>query len=393
MPSTQQQQMTPQQANALASQLIRANAVEMKQTIFTQTFDPRLQNVINVIPRNVGLIKGYWLEVVATLPNASGSTWTITPLGLSNILQQIVFNDLNNNVRINTAGWHLEIVNSVKARRAYGSVVAPIGSGVVPAEVAFPIGYGANFNVISAPVSIATGSTATCRMVYWVPMAYSDNDLRGAVYSNVVNATQNLQLTFNQAFVTATGVDATLAGYSSAGTASQITSIALNVTQVYLDQLPMGQNGPILPQLDLAVNYELKNTNFPQPTPNQDFTMQYSNFRDFLSTIAVYNNGTNLSDGTDVTYWALRSANFTNIFQLDPTLVALQTRNIIGSDVPYGCYYFSSRNKPISTTSYGNMELVLNASTAGAGAYVLMGYEDFAITNVVTQAGSLAGNA
>lgn len=388
MPAAQQQ-MSPQQANALASQLIRANAVEMKQTIYTQTFDPRTMNIINVQPRNVGLIKGYWLEVVATLPNASGSTWTITPLGLSNILQQIVYNDLNNNVRINTAGWHLEIVNSVKARRAYGSVQLPIGGGAV----AFPVGYGANFNVISAPVTIATGSTATLRMVYWVPMAYSDNDLRGAVYSNVVNATQNIQLTFNAAFVTGTGVDSTLAGYSSAGTASQITSITLNVTQVYLDQLPMGQNGPILPQLDLAVNYELKNTNFPQPTPNQDFTLQYSNFRDFLSTITVYNNGTALSDGTDVNYWALRSANFTNIFQLDPTLIALATRNIIGCDVPKGCYYFSSRNKPISTTSYGNMELVLNASTAGAGAYVLTGYEDFAITNVVTQAGSLAGNA
>lgn len=386
-----QQQASPQQLNAMAGSLIRSNAVEMKQVIYSNTFDPRSNNVINVIPRNVGLIKYFLVEITATLPNASGSAWTRTDFGPANLLSQIVFNDLNNNVRINTAGWHLEMINSVKDRRIYGSALVQ-GTGEDS-----PVGYGSNYNVISTRVAgansttIADGATGTVKMVYQVPMAYNDNDYRGALYANVVNATMNLQLVINNAFVTATGVDSTLSGYSSAGTASQITSCSIIVTQVFMDQIPVGKVGPILPILDLSTIYELKNTTFANITQNQDFPMQYSNFRDFLSTAVIYFNGTNRVAGTDINYWALRSANFTNIFQIDVTLAALFTRQIIGADVPVGSTYFSSRKKPIATTQYGNMELVLNAATAGAGAYVLQGVEDFAMVNTISQAGSLAG--
>jgi hypothetical protein len=54
-------------------------------------------------------------------------------------------------------------------------------------------------------------------MNYFIPLAYSSNDLRGAVYTNVVNATQNLQITINKTpFVLAT--DPTNAVYSGNGT-------------------------------------------------------------------------------------------------------------------------------------------------------------------------------
>jgi len=62
---------------------------------------------------------------------------------------------------------------------------------------------------------------------------------------------------------------------------------------------------------------------------------------------------------------------------------------LINSDLPLGCYYFGSRHRPIATTQYGNMELVLNAITAGATAYCLVGYESFAMVNTISQAGSL----
>ncbi len=391
-PATQQQ-LSPQQLNGIAAQLIKANALPMKQQILTTTFDPRLNPVLNIVPRNVGLILGYWLEMTATLVNDSGATFTVTPFGPANLISRLVYNDLNNNVRINTAGWHLNAVDTAKSRRPYGSALVK-GTGEDS-----PIGYGSNYDVISVKVAganvttIANGETATIKMLYYVPMSYSDDDLRGAVYSNVVNATQNLQLTINNNFVAATGTDGTLSGFTSAGAASLITSVTVICTQSYLDQLPQGNGAPLLPLLDLAHNYELKDTNFPQPTVNQDFTMQYSNFREFLSTIAVYYNGTALVAGTDINYWALRSANLTNIFQITARLAALFTRQIIGCDMPLGTTYFPSRRKPVSTINYGNMELVLNASTAGAGAYVLVGYEDFSVTNTVATAGSLAGNA
>jgi hypothetical protein len=68
------------------------------------------------------------------------------------------------------------------------------------------------------------------------------------------------------------------------------------------------------------------------------------------------------------------------------------TRQHLGVDLPPGCYLFDSRNRPISTTQYGNMELVLNPITAGAGAYELICVEDFAIVQTLSMAGSLAAN-
>ncbi len=62
------------------------------------------------------------------------------------------------------------------------------------------------------------------------------------------------------------------------------------------------------------------------------------------------------------------------------------------ADMPPGTYYFSSREKPISTVQYGNMQLILNAITAGAGAYVSVGFEDFALVNTLNMAGSLAAS-
>jgi hypothetical protein len=64
---------------------------------------------------------------------------------------------------------------------------------------------------------------------------------------------------------------------------------------------------------------------------------------------------------------------------------------MLQKDLPAGCYYFSSRRKPISTTTYGNMQLINNASVAAAQAYGLVGYEDFAMVNTLLNSGSLAG--
>ena len=229
-----------------------------------------------------------------------------------------------------------------------------------------------------------------------MPLAYSEKDLRGAIYANVVNATMQLNLTFNPLPVVANGQDSTLAMYvgdQAGSTALAVISAAtINVYQDYLDQLPAGQNGVILPPLDLATIYELKNTILNSIVANQDFPVQYANFRDFLSTVAIFVNtgaGGIRQVGQDVNYWALQSANFTNIWKRNPDRVAMITRGALQVDPPPGTYYFGSRERPISTQQYGNMELVLNAATAGTGNYMLLGFEDFAMLNNVVNAGSL----
>src|ERR1700761_4692670 len=102
----------------------------------------------------------------------------------------------------------------------------------------------------------------------------------------------NLQLTVNPAPGYVSGGDQMLAMYGTADSAStcQILNTTIQVTQVYMDQLPVDkQSGlPILPQRDLSTIYELKNTTFTQAVPANDFPMQYPNFRDVLSSIVLF---------------------------------------------------------------------------------------------------------
>jgi len=393
------QAMNAAQLNSIARAAINARAVKMCQQIYSNNVVPANTPTITVNPRNVGLVKGFWVKTVATISNGSAVQINLTDFGPANSLSQIQFNDLNNITRIQTPGWHLHFVNSEKARRPFGTAF------VRTTGFDSPVDYGSNWGTqISAPSTIAAAGTGTVVMWYWVPLAYGDSDLRGAVYANVVNATMQLNLSFpgsnGVSVAVASGADSTLALYvgNAAGSvaAVTITNMLVTVYQVYMDQIPSDPKlGLLLPIIDLATIYELKQTVQTAVTAGQDFPYQYANFRDFLSTTAVYvNTGATGARGTgaDINYWALQSANFTNIWKKEPALIALETRNYCGVDFPPGVYYFSTRERPISTNQYGNMQLILNPITAGAGAYQLIGVEDLALRQTLSMAGSLAAS-
>jgi hypothetical protein len=382
----------PRQINMLQRQLVTQNAVEMVQQIFSTTIATpgSTANVLNVTPRNVGLIKRFIIEISGTYTSTGAAA--ATAFGLSNLLSNVTFSDLNNNQRINTTGAHLAMLKQVKTRNTPpGS--EPISTKIDDALVAGEFvssGTAPNFPVIVYPLPSTAG--AAFRAVFEVPLAYSDDDLRGAIYANVVNATMQLQLTLNPNPSPASA-DNTLSVWGTA--TGPITAVTVTVYQVYLDQLPAGDNGVVLPMLDLSTVYELKSTTLTGIVASQDFPIPYANFRDFLSTFTVFNstNATaGLKNGSDVNYWALQSANFTNIFKIDPLLAAQFTREVLESDLPLGTYYFSHRRKPISTLQYGNMQLILNAASVSSTPYVMVFWEDFAMVNALTQAGSLAAS-
>lgn len=374
-PSAQQLQ----QLNMTARQLITSQAILRKNQIYANTVVPANTPVLTIPIQNVGLILGFYVVIAATMATTSG-TGTLTQFGPANLLSQIVFNDLNNNTRIQSPGWFVHLINTFKNRRPYAAAQT---------LSSYPINYGANFPGQMTAASSSTTTAATVYMTYFVPLAYSKFDLRGSIYANVFNATANLQLTINPAPYAASG-DATLAVYS--GAAGTISSLTATVYQVYYDQLPVGQNGaPVLPAIDLGVAYMLNQTAITGMVTGQDFPYTYANFRDFLSTVAVYDNGGTLGTGSDINYWKLLSANFTSIWQLPPSLVALEARNMIGNDPPNGTYYFDTREKPISSYQFGNMQLIMNpAGTVNSGAQLLVGTESFAQINTIVGAASLS---
>lgn len=388
--SPQQQAAKIQQMNMAARQQVLAIAYPMIQSIYAAQL-PAGQQVLNVPPQNVGLIKGFLLKITATITNpGSGSTLlTLTPNGPANLLQNLIFTDLQNYQRINTFGAHLSLLNSLRQGRPFLSST--------PSDS--PMGYGSNWPVIKAPATIATGTTGTVNMYYWIPLAYADNDLTGAIYANVVNATMNLQMTFATAAQAAVlnTADPTLAVYQGAGAVTGVTMAYTNIQiyQSYLDQLPMTNTGPILPSVDLNTMYEIKNTALTALVQNQDMYIPYSNFRHFLSTMVIFDNqlnGVYPAAGSDINYWSLRSANATDLRKTDPFTWTSFARRKFLADPPLPTYLFDSRDKPIYTTQQGNMNLVLNPTLVNAGANLLVGWEMLANIQNLQNAGALASS-
>jgi len=165
---------------------------------------------------------------------------------------------------------------------------------------------------------------------------------------------------------------------------------------VYYDQIPTDQRGnQLLPVVDLSTLYMLTNTTVSGMVSGNDYPIPYANFRSFLSTVVIYDNqvsGVYPAAGTDITYWELQTANFTNIFKYPSWFPGVFARDAIGDDFPLGMYYFDSRKKPINTIQFGNQQLILNPKgTVNTGAAALVGWEMFAITNTLVGAASLAG--
>jgi len=392
------QQMSPakqaaslQQANLAARQMVIRQGFPMLQSIYSNVFQPATQPQFQLAPQNVGLIKGFLIKLTATVtnPNAGSSTLSLTPMGPANLIQRLIFTDLQNYQRINTSGWHLAMLDSVRQGRPFLSSTASDS----------PMGFGSNWAVIKAPATIAANNTGTINMYYWVPLAYSDTDTTGAIYANVVNATMNLQITLATAAqaVVANTADPSLAIYQGAGAVAGVTLTNVNVQvyQSYIDQLPMSQNGPILPSVDLNTMYEIKDTALSAIVQAQDFYVPYSNFRHFLSTSVLFDNqtgGAYPTPGSDVNFFSLRSANATDLRKADPYTWAAMTRRKLQTDTPVPLYYFDTRDKPIYTTQTGNMALVMNASTVNANAALLVGWEMLANVSNLLNASSLSAS-
>lgn len=341
-------------------------------------------SVLTFYLRNVGLVKRLIVRFKATVTAGATSTQNLTKWGLANFISNVTFFDLGNNQRINTTGWHLTAVASAKRRRVFGAAYTSDT----------PFGYGnVNNRAQFAPSSISAAGNSEIDFQLEIPFVKNDVDLRGAIYADVTQATMQVQLTLNPNMFVASTSDPTLAVYQSAGSdLASLSGLTVQMFQNYLDQLPRVANGaPILPQLDLGTAYLLNNTASGLPVANQDNGAAFVNSRTYESvTFAFDNNGTLNINGSDLNYVQLQSANFTNILNLDGRMLALMCRNIIMDDFPAGMYFLSFSHRPVDTNQFGNMQLVINpSSVGGSAAVILYGWEAYGIIGLVNQGGSI----
>jgi len=412
-----QQTITPQQAaeaaakaNTAARNAVLANAIEALQLVANASgLNPATQNVANIAPRNVGLIRGFYVHVATVFTTGITTTLNRTTMGPANLLQLVTFNDLSNQQRINSQGWYLPYLDTQRRRnQSFSAELATGVPGSAASGVDTPLGFSANFTsnlalaatntpIMSCPASIAPStSNATVDMWYYVPISYTDRDLRGAIYAGVVNSVMTLQITFNAAnFQVASTADPTLAVFQSSGAVNAITAQtwSYEIWQDFLDQLPFSNQGPILPFQDLSWSYLINTTFFTAMQVGQDYPIPFPNFRNVQSLTLAYDNSGVMNGGSDINYLALQSANYTNIFKISPAMSAINTRNILHTDMPKGMYYFDFRRKPLSTVQYGNLNLIVNPSnvTVTLPPQFLVGFETLAMQNQVVGAGSIAG--
>lgn len=388
------QQVTPSgqqsavQQNQINRQLVLKAGVDSWQNIFSQSFTAAaITGPVNVLLRNVGLIKGLLVKVQGTITTGTDAGGVnLTPFGAANILSTISLTDYNNTIRINDAGWHISLINSAKQPLVFGGAYAPN----------VPVGYGNNWTVMSAPATIAASTDQTVQFYYYIPCAYGPQDLTGAIFAQNFNSQATLALTLNPAPIVADNADPTLAVYQTLAHAGTLggwkalaNDIKINVWQNYVDKLPkysdfgqpVPQNSPygpyILPMLDLSILYQLVNTSLGNLVAGQNNNIPYANYDTFLSTSVIFDNNGTLNVGSDVSLWTLLASNTTQIFSYGPQEAALFARSTFFADPPKGCYYFSHRNAPIQTLNFGNINLVLNpiVGQLNAGASLLVGFE------------------
>jgi hypothetical protein len=338
--------------------------------------------LLNVPLRNVGLVKRLILEISGTITAGASSTQTLTKLGLANLISNVTFYDLANNVRINTTGWHLVARSSAQRRKVWGSAVT----------TDTPFGYGNNYVVNKTAASINANGNTAFRMFLELPFVRTDDDLRGIIFANTTQATMQAQVTFNPNMFVASGIDATSAVYQSAGAdLATLSGVTVTAYQNYLDQGPTDQQGnPLVPGQDVGTAYVLTQTVSSLPVANQLNATNFINQRQFLSLVVVYDNAGTLNAGTDITNFQIASANFTQIRNLDPFAVALMGRVKISDDFPPGMYYFDFSDRPIDTVQYGNMQYITQPSSVGGSTAVqLFGWEAYGTIGQINVGGSL----
>ena len=354
--------------NTSARTLILQSSIDAVQSIASASglTPTSIGNNINFPLKNVGLIKRLRILWSATINNTGTNPIVPTEFNVLNLFSRVVFNDYGNTVRINVSGLGLSLINNAKSHRPYSASISfddAVG------------GYNGAYPIWQAPASIAAGGSATISGVIEIPFSYGDYDLRGALFANLVNATANVQLAINSNPVVATGSDTTSAIYTGTGATGTLTNLSYAVYQEYLDNLPMQGGKYVLPMTDLGTIYDLRDATYSGLTVGSDFPIGYPNYRSFLSTHLIFDNGGTLNPGTDVNYLAIQQANLTNVVKCGPIYNQVLAANRNGVQMPKGVYYFDHRRQPINTITSGNVQLILNPSLVNTGASLMIIYE------------------
>lgn len=348
------------QMNVYNSAYLRGTGLYMTRKLQPQT--GALGSQIKVNLERTGVVTGVLLKI--TVPVNITATATASAFGPYVLANQVQYTDFAGLQRVNTNGYLLHALNSYKGMKIGNNAVNYAG---LPSAERF-----INTNILNVPT--ATG-TANLTFFMYVPLAYDPRqDLRGAVLAQAIYGEHYITIQLPNALV---GTDPLLFPYT-AGTVALQAGTSVTV-QPYMNYIMPQSGANNLPLVDLSTIYAIEgnmqdSTNI---TAGADKYLNWPNNRAILSAIHVLNQGATggTLNETDVNTITLLGNSNTNIRELTPDVLRLEQRYMLQADAPSGVYYLQSRQQPITTQLYGNVQSKFNIATAAAGTYFLSQFE------------------
>lgn len=357
-----QEQMTPQQQNAMARYNLLTTGISMTKRL--QPVIGQLGGQMRIPLQRMGIMTGVMLQF--SIPVTIADFDSLSMLAPFNIAQNVTYTDFAGVNRTRTNGFQLWAAQSFKQGDALGSIGNGVGAGSSNAPA---LNY--DTNILNIPAANGEG------MIYfslYVPMAYDpSSDLTGAVLT---------QTNVGEHFITI-DLPASLSGADKYkfpyGAATKVTvngGVTVEAFQHYIQ--PQAMNASFLPLIDLSTIYGFEGgyQTTANIAANQSTFVNFPNNRAILSTLIQYQNGNGFTaNGTDLSGITLLANSNTNFREYTPRMLREIQRNLVNSDMPDGTYYIGSRRQPILTQLYANVQAKMDILSAAANSKLIAQYE------------------
>lgn len=322
----------------------------------------QLGQAMQIPLERIGISTGVLLMV--TVPVNVTVAATQSPFGPYNLVRNVSYTDYAGILRVNTSGYQLHVLNSMKMRRS-GDDSSKMAGYLTSAET------GIDTDILSLPTAVAA---ANMTFSLYVPLAYDpSSDLRGAVLSQTIYGDHYVTLNLQNALVNA---DALIAPYT-AGTVALQAGLPVTV-QAFQHYIMPQQGVQNLPAIDLSTIYGVEggttdNANIAAGTSK---FINWPNNRAILSATHIFDNGgSGVLNGADINQIILLGNSNTNIREMTPQYLRRMQRQMLGYDLPSGVYYMSSRAQPITTQLYGNVQTRFDIAAVNANPYFTSQFE------------------
>jgi hypothetical protein len=365
--------------------MAQPNAAQMGQANYQQrmaflTYGKRMRKELATVTEavggtsrvqlfNVGVLTKLLLEVTVdiTIGTAIAVPSAFAPW---NLIRRLKVQDYDGTDRVNLSGFQLWVLNSVRNKQFYG------GNNQSGAAV---------FTNPVVPTAVANGQI---RFFIEVPIAFDvDNpdmklqDTRGAIMSQTNVGQMFLNIDWNTSLYGNGNIDSVYAGAATTTVVGQNASpITLTVWQDFIMPQPIpGTNSVPLPLADLQTVYELaggvrSNDNL---AVGAEKLLDLPNVRSVIGSYFNYVTGGAVAQGNLSELRLIVNGN--QIFQDNTELSQLFTqRQFLNTDLVAGAFFYNSRQTPIQTAIYGNVQAGLTpAVVSGGNQYVEIMYESF----------------